>query len=533
MTVLAVTAAGCSASGSGQGSKSPGAAYEISKDTPQAKGPVPSLTWSLFAEPQSLDYVYAYDYPPNTVLANICEQLLRITPDMKIEPGLATKFANPDPRTWVYTIREGVSFHDGTPLTAADVVASLRRHMDSKIGSYWATAFRDVKSIDKTGPMEVTIRLSKPNALVNQLLAASPGTIESAAFLKKAGRDYGSPKGGVNCTGPFSMQQWSQGDSITLKKNDRYWDTALTPKADTLKVVFIQDPAARVNAMLSGSVDGGYMLPTNSYARLRSNPAGKLYFGPNTTASSLIVTNLKGTLGDLKVRQALSLALDREGIIKAAAGGAGVPAKAPAATGAWATVPDKTAGYYAKLPALTRDVEAAKKLIGEAGAKGKKVVMATSSLGPEISVVANAVQAAGKEIGLDVELKSVAPDAYSALFSDPGARQGLDLMITNWYNNTPDPLEFYANLLTGEFANYGGYSNPEYDAIVERALQTADPAARADVTAQLQEIAVRDLPWIPLYEMPHTMFLNQRITGAPTSITQLYWPWAATIGSAG
>ncbi|MFF4778304.1 ABC transporter substrate-binding protein [Microtetraspora fusca] len=529
-TLLALAVAACGgASPAGKGGDS--AAFEITKDTAPARGAVDTVTWSLYAEPQSLDYAYAFDYHPNTVLANVCEQLMRITPDLKVEPGLAAAAANPDPKRWVYTIRDGVKFHDGSALTADDVVASMRRHMDPKVGSYWVSVYQNVDKIEKTGPMEVTVHLKKPDQLFNEEMGTSAGTIESAASLAKEG--YGTPDVGVDCTGPFSFESWQKGQSITFKKFADYWDMTLEPKVNTLKMVFIPDPAARVNALLAGEVDGGYLLPPPGFAKLRTATNGALYFGPNTTAVSLIPTDLKGTLGDVKVRRALSMALDRDGIIKAAAGGAGTPAKAPGAIGAWGIAPDAAKEYYAELPALTRDVAGAKKLVEEAGASGKKVVIATSTLSPDISVIANAVQSAGQAIGLKVELKAVAPEAYTALFSDPKAREGIDLVMTIWYDSTPDPLEFYGILRTGDFSNYGGYSNPEYDALVDEANAQADPAARAATVAKLQEIAVRDVVWIPLYEPPHTMFLNKRLTGAPTSISQLVYPWAARLGSAG
>lgn len=529
--LIALAASAC-----GGASKAPGAgpaAFQISKDTPQAKGPLASVTWSLYAEPQSLDYAYAYDYPPNTVLANVCEQLQRITPDLRVVPGLASATAAPDAKRWVYTIRSGVRFHDGSALTADDVVASLRRHLDPKVGSYWISVFQNVASIEKTGPMQVTVHLKKPDQLFNEEMGTSAGTIESARFLAKAGAKYGTPDGGVDCTGPYTLQSWQKGQAITLKKFGGYWDPSLAPKTDTIKNVFIQDPAARVNALLSGQVDGGYLLPSSGFAKLRSSATGKLYFGPNTTAVSLIPTDLKGTLGDVRVRRALSMALDRTGIIKAGAAGVATPAKAPAAAGAWAMAPAVAKTAYAALPAPTRDVAGAKKLIQEAGAGGKKVVMATSTLSPEISVIANAVQSAGREIGLDVQLKTVAPDAYTALFSDPKARTGLDLMMTTWYDSTPDPLEFYGILKTGDFSNYGGYSNPRYDSLVDQATAEPDPQKRAAIIAELQRIAVGDLVWIPLYEVPHTLFLNKRATGAPTGIAQLTYPWAASLGAAG
>ncbi|MFC7220533.1 ABC transporter substrate-binding protein [Streptomyces polyrhachis] len=531
LCATAVAAAGCSGADKPK-DRTAAPAYEVTPSSPAAKGPTGTVTWSLYAEPYTLDYALAYDYPPNTVLANVCEQLLRVTPDLRIEPGLAEKFTNPDPRTWVYTLRSGVTFHDGSPLTADDVVASLKRQMDPKTGSPWGTTFKNVDSITASGPLEVTIRLTKPDVLLNELMAASPGTIESAATLAAEGKDYGTPQGTVNCTGPYALDTWTQGESVTLKTYPRYWDKALVPKNDGVVFTFVEDPAARVNALLSGDADGGYLLPSSSFPQLRDTPKGTLYFGPNTAAADLSVLNLKGALGDLTVRRALSMALDRKGIVKAAAGGIGIPAKAPTARGAWALTPERTDAVFDGLPELTYDPAAAKKLVTEAGATGRKITVATSSLAPEISVVANAVQAAGRQIGLDVTLKPVAPEAYSSIFVDPSAREGLDLVITNGYDNTPDPLEFYQYLRTGDFGNYGGWSNAEYDAVFDRANAETDPAKRTELTAQLQKIAVRELPIIPLYEAPYPMFLGSGVTGAPTGIAQLYYPWAASIGAA-
>ncbi|MEU3688371.1 ABC transporter substrate-binding protein [Streptomyces narbonensis] len=529
---LAATTAACSGATKPQAAAGGGAGYDVSPTSPPAKGTLDSFTWSLYAEPYTLDYALAYDYPPNTVLANVCEQLFRVTPDMKIEPGLAIKYEQPDPRTLIYTLRPGVKFHDGTTMTADDVVASLKRQMDPKTGSPWGSVFKTVDSIEKTGPLEVTLRLGKADVLLHELMAASPGTIESAAYLAKAGKDYGTPKGGVNCTGPFSLASWDQGSGITLKKHAAYWDKKLAPKSDSVKFTFIEDAAARSNAFKSGTADGGYMVPSSSLGQLRSSGKGTVLFGPNTAAANLAVLDFHGPLGNLKVRQALSMALDRKNIIKAAAGGVGVPAKAPTARGAWALAPEKTAELYDTLPEPVYDVEAAKKLVLDAGANGRTITLVTSTLAPEISVVANAVQAAGRQIGLDVKLKSVAPEAYSSIFVDPDARTGLDLVITNGYDNTPDPLEFYQYLRTGDFGNYGNWSNAEYDVAFDRANSEPDAAKRAVRTAELQKIALRELPVIPVYEAPYSVFLGKRITGAPTGIAQLYYPWAATIGAA-
>lgn len=183
--------------------------------------------------------------------------------------------------------------------------------------------------MEKTGPLEVTIRLGKPDVLLHELMAASPGTVVSAASLTKEGKDYGTPKGDLNCTGPFALEKWAQGDNITLRANPEYWDKKLAPRSRSVKFTFVEDPAARSNAFLSGTADGGYMVPSTALAHLRTAGKGSVLFGPNTAAANLAVLDFHGPLGDRKVREALSMALDRKNIIKAAAGGVGLPAKAP------------------------------------------------------------------------------------------------------------------------------------------------------------------------------------------------------------
>ncbi|MFF1345549.1 ABC transporter substrate-binding protein [Streptomyces sp. NPDC058322] len=509
-----------------------GTSYKLTGQTPAAAGDIDSFTWSIYAEPSSLDYAYAYDYPPNQILANVCESLLRWNPDLTTSPNLASSFTNPTPTTWVYKIRPGVRFHDGTVLTAKDVVASLRRHMDPAVGSAWENTFRNVKSIDMTGPLEVTVELTKPDAVFNQEMATSSGTIESAATLARAGKDYGSPKGGVNCTGPFSFGSWASGQSLTLKKFDGYWNTGLKPKAGQVKFVFLSDATTRVNAFQSGEVDGGWMVPADAYDQLGSSTAGKLYYGVNSTVAEEIVSNLKGPLGDTEVRKALLMAIDRKGIVKAGAGGTGEVADSLVTDNMWDQAPPADRRAIIKdAPRYPYDPAKAKEIAEKAGVKGERIVIATSPLDSQTTIVAQAVEQAARAIGLDPRIETLSPEKYSTLFTDAAARKGVDLFLTFWYTSITDPLDVYGSLETGMFTNYGGWSNKEFDRAVEDAAGTYDPAARAAASAKAQKIALRELPWLPLYTQPTSVFLGNRITGVQPSIAHLYYPWAAEIGA--
>lgn len=506
--------------------------WELTTTTDAPSGDIDSYTWVSYAEPFSLDYVYAFDYADNQVLANVCESLLRLNPDYTLSPGLAESFEHPTPETWVYTIRDGVTFHDGTPLTAADVVASMNRHLDPAVGSSWYSVYQNVVSIEQTGDRQVTVTGSLPDSQFNLAMGGSAGVIESAATLEASGADYGNSTGGVNCTGPFSLAEWKSGESITLQRYDDYWDDELRARSGEVEFIFMNDSTARVNALKSGEVDGGWMIPMDAVAQLESSGVGDVHFGMSTAVSSLIVSNLDGPLGDLRVRKALLMALDRQGIVDAAAKGYGDVTNALTTESVWVGASDAALeSAFEGLDEYPHDLDEAKRLVEEAGAVGEEITYATAPIGSDFNIIAQATAAAAESIGLKATIETVTPNAYTALFSDPGAREGIDLFYTVWYLSSPDPLEMYSVLRTDEFSNYGGWSDPEFDQVVNEAIAIDDPAARSEKTAEAQRMANEQLPWLPLFTGPMPVFVGERITGVAPSIAFLYHPWAATIGA--
>ncbi|MFD9722623.1 ABC transporter substrate-binding protein [Streptomyces sp. NPDC059072] len=502
----------------------------LSKTTPTAKGEIDSFTWAVYAEPPTLDYTVAFDYPQNTILSNVCESLMRWTPGLTLEPGLAQKATNPDPTTWVYDLRPNVRFHDGGVMSADDVVYSLGRQTDPNNAAAWAQNFQNVDSVTKTGPLQVTVKLKKPDSQFPQYMATAAGVVASKAGIEAAGKDYGTT-GSLACTGPFKLGTWNKGQSIELERFDGYWGT----KAKAKKAVFrvLTDPSARTNAMLSGEADGGYLIPTESYARLRDSGVGRLYFGEGLSTVNVNITNMQGPLGDVRVRRALSLALDRAGFVKAGLGGAGTVTHSLTTRAAWAAAPESTLkNALDTLPRPDRNIEQAKALIKEAGATGKTLTVATSSIGQDVSLLATAVQAAGTQIGLDIQLKTIAPNAFTALFTDPAAREGIDMFPLTYYDSITDPLDLLTNFKTGAYLNFAGYSDKQYDALVDQAVGTYEPGQRLEIEAKLQKQAAEQLLWIPVAEWPTAVFLNKKITGAPTTISYMYYPWAADVGAA-
>ncbi|MGW2672897.1 ABC transporter substrate-binding protein [Kocuria rhizophila] len=510
--------------------------WELTDTTAAPGGDVAEFSWALQTEPFSLDYAYAFDYADNQVLANVCEPLLRLEPDFSLQPGLAESWENPDPTTWVYHLRPNVKFHDGSVMTADDAVASMRRHLDPAVGSFWASVYQNVESVEKTAPLEVTVRTRIPDSQFNEAMGTAAGVVESAQTLEDKGADYGNSSGGVNCTGPLSFSEWSSGESIRLTRFDDYWDPKLRAHAGTVDFMVMPDANSRTNALRAGEVDGAWTVPPDSIPLLRdgsgSGSGGDVYFGNNSTVASMVVGDMEGPLGDVRVRKALMMALDREGILKAGYGGYGEVTDALTVPFVWHGVdPAVRDEAFSSLSHYERDVDAAKQLVREAGAEGKEVTIATAPIGNDFSVTSQATAAALTELGMKPTIKTVTPNEYTTLFSDPNARKGVDLFYTQWYVSSPDALEMYSVLRSGEFSNYGGWKNPEFDELVNRAVQTEDPTKRAELTAQAQRIANDQLPWLPLFAPPTSVYLSDRITGVSPSINFMYYPWAATVGA--
>ena len=530
IAALALTA--CSPSGGSAGAGTTPIEWELTEQTAAPSGEIDKVTWASYAEPFSLDSAYAFDYADNQVLANICESLLRLNNDFTLTPSLAESFSNPEPTKWVYQIRQGVQFHDGTELTADDVVASLSRHINPEIGSSWFSVYQNVVDISKTGDWEVTVTTSVPDSQFNQGMGGSAGVIDAAATYAELGPDYGNSTGGVNCTGPFAFDSWKAGESISLKRFDGYWNDEQRAKSAEFEFVFMNDSTARTNALKSGEVDGTWLLPMDAVKQLQASGKGDVLFGMNTAVSNLVVSNLEGPLGDLRVRKALLMALDRQGVLDAMSSGVGEVSDVHTTRSVWGSAdPAATEQAFTDIESYDFDIEAAKKLVEEAGATGQQITLVTAPIGQDFAVISQATAAAAKSIGLDAKIETVTPSAYTTLFSDPSAREGVDLFYTVWYLSSPDPLEMYGVLRTGEFSNYGNWSNPEYDALVTEAASTMDPIERSKLTAQAQQLANAELPWLPIAAAPNPMFMGERVTGLSPSINFLYYPWAATLGA--
>jgi len=458
----------------------------------------------------------------------MCETLLVQKPDFSIGPNLAQSYANPDPLHWVYNLRSDVTFWDGTPMTAEDVAFSLNHNLTDHTGLY-SYLFANVSNIAVTGAHQVTVTLKRPDYLFNDELASYAGVVVEKKFFEKHKTDFGSPAVGVMCTGPYEFSRWTKGKSITATRNPRYWNKDLQPKVGTLVFTFLTDSASITAGLLSGQIDGTYQPPYDSLPQLENSPQGKVYFGPSLLDTTLVYSNPKGALGNLKIRQALQMAIDWKGIIKTVFDGAGTQLRSsvpPTAFGAEKTA--LQAGYDSLPEPQSGEISKAKALIAEAGADASKTITMVVPAQTEGKGIGLAVQSAAEQIGL--KFKLITAPAYANYLFDPKTRAGVDILVTDFWPNIPSALDYFGiTSVSGASFNQYGYSG--VDRVYAKAQGTSDPAARDRLVTRIQK-QLRDelLPMAPGINTYNTVWLNKRITGAPASFDFVYYPWAAHLG---
>ncbi|RZQ60832.1 ABC transporter substrate-binding protein [Amycolatopsis suaedae] len=506
-------------------------AIRLDDTTPRASGAVDNVTWLLASEPRSLDPDRKGGTNEGTVTANICDRLFQLQPDLSPKPHLVARFDYPDPRTLVLTLREGVRFHNGSTMTADDVVWSLRRHAEPS--RQQADEFGNVTAIEATGPLTVTVRFSKPDSMFQQALAGDAGVVYDREYVEPLGKDYGTPSSGDGCSGPYRLARWRSGTDLVIERVDDYWDPAVRPLVRTVTFRWADDSTV-VNNLTTGAADGTYLKSPTPAVPLTRNSDISVFYGPTTAVWSLIPT-ARGAMADTRVRRALSLAMDRSGIAKAGFTGLAQPWKAPVGSGSWSYQRERFAAAYDRLggaPASPGDADLAEaaRLVREAGSPAKPIVVASDGSQAR-SVVANAVVDAARRIGLTAEIRTMSKQQFSAMYTDEAARADIDLSPEPWYITKSDPIGFYKNAATDAPNNWVGYSSPDYDRLMTEALRALDDGERARLAIELQDRFTADAVWIPLVQVPNVLVLNRKLTGPPASMAFVSYPWAAHLGA--
>jgi peptide/nickel transport system substrate-binding protein len=502
----------------------------LMETTPVGTENVPSAVWAVNGDIKTLDPMYTVDYPGSTALSLMCESLLTTLPDGSIGPGVA-ELSRPDETTVVFDIDPDARFWDGAQVTAEDVVYSLDRQRDPALGGFYSAFFDRVDSIEATGPQQVTVKLTEPDYWLDGELASRAGVVLQKKYVEDRGESFGTSSGGTMCTGSYGLESWEPATGIVARANPDYWDGE-TPKVEQITIKSVPDEAALTSSLLTGEVDGTYRPASMSTLdQLRASDDVEVFQGPSYNTDALIVSSLDGPLGDEGVRRALSLALDRKGIIESVYRGAASTPHWIANPGTFGYAQDVFEEAYQDAPAWEQDLEEAKALVKEAGAEGKTITIGMTRGLAQIAAAAGAYEAAAASIGLKVKLKAVSTENFINFFIDPQARIGLDAFLTADYPDYADPAAFIATIVLPNGArNYAALEDKQLIELMGNARGTADPDERARIVIDALNRFNEVLPWIPLVQPNTVLVMNRKLTGAVSSFAYMSGPWAADLG---
>jgi peptide/nickel transport system substrate-binding protein len=351
------------------------------------------------------------------------------------------------------------------------------------------------------------------------------------AFAVKEGKNYGTPAGSIMCSGAYELKSWNPGVGVTAVIDKDYWNHSVHPMVQQFVIKGVPDPTSLTSGMLTGAIQGSYYFGLSTLSQLRDSKNVKVYEGPGWETDAFVVSATSGPLANVKVRQALSLALNRQSIIGDVYDGAALMPRWLANPGTFGYGKQVFNAAYDSSPVMNQDLTAARKLVQQAGVAGQAITIGTTSQVPSIAAETGAYQAAAEAIGLKVKLDSVSAANYINLFTSAQARKGVDGFITVNYGDYADPGALLATVvLPGASQNYDNFSDPQITSLLEQARGTADPDARARLVARAEGLATQQLPWIPDAQPTNVLMLKDDLTGAVSSFAYMFAPWADRLG---
>jgi len=457
----------------------------------QPPAPARGLTLSVPYDLESLEPGACDRLSDFAVLSNLYEPLVTTDANLAIRPWLADRWTNPDPTTWVFHLRRGVRFHDGRPMTAEDVVASFRRLLEHPGTLEAARHIQTLQLVRAIAEDQVEMRTETPMGdFLNRV---------RFIHVVPANASSDSLRSGAVGTGPYRLVSHRPGESVTLRRYDGYWGPP--PSIPEAVVLLNRMPEAALSDVLSGR--SGFA-QTNSRAALSagerpglvlhrvSSVAVKLLLFEMRRERSAHVSGGRNPFRDRRVREAIHIGIDRRALIDA------LPAPARAE---YQLVPSFIFGYAPRLPPPPYDPARARALLAEAGWPGG--FAATLHARRLLADAVPALRDALAGIGIRVDARSL-PEAE--FFVQTREKADFVLALTRFGCPTGDAANFFESGLHRPDAehgygssNSGGYADPEVDRLIEEARQTLTPPDRRVLLERVMEIAMQDLPWIPLY----------------------------------
>jgi peptide/nickel transport system substrate-binding protein len=458
-------------------------ATTASATTVPAGDPDAAVVAGFVIEPSNLDIInQAGAALDQLLLGNIYETLVKSTPDGEISPGLAGLEISEDRLTYTLALQEGITFHDGDPLTASDVVWTL----DQQRAAFEAPRLARVESVEAPDDTTVVITLTEPDNDLAFHLSQRAGAVlnEGATDLENS----------ANGTGPFVFDEWNQGSSITLVRNDDYWGEPATISEITFQ--YFTDPSAAANALLDGDIDLHVRIDTDLVEQFEDNPDYVITDGPTNGEFTLGMNNADEVLSDQRVRQAITQAIDKQGLIDLYRGygtlvGAPVPPFEP-----WY---EDLSGVY------PYDPDAARALLEEAGfAEGLELSFVSPNIYPTYALDYIVSQLA--DVGITANLETVEfPTWIDQVFVNH------DYDLTLVLHVEPRDIDNYAN---PEY--YWLYDSPEAQELLNGARTSLDPDEFVELRRQAAQLIAEEAPavWLMLYN--DVTVARAGVSGYPT-----------------
>lgn len=459
-----------------------------------------TLVFGTSSEPISLDPPNQWDGASARVINNLYENLVTYDPDsFEIIPALARTWEISLDRTvWTFTLRPGVRFHDGTPLTAEAVKFNFERQMDPESPhahgrcECFRANFSILDTVETEGDDRVRFRLKRPYVPFIEQLAMAPMAIASPDAIRRHGAEFGrNPVG----TGPFVFEEWVAGDHVSVVRNPDYWGD----KARLARIIFrtIPDNRARRIKLSSGTIDAMDRVNPDEVEVLERNPRIKVLRCQGLNIGYVAMNTRKPPFDRVKVRRALNHAINKKAIIDYLYQGLGVPARTPIPPAMWGANGDVVDHDYN--PALAR------RLLAEAGfPRGFETTLHVLPVAvdafPNPDETADALVANLREAG--VRARKVSHDWRT--YQEKLLHGEHEMAMLGWTADIPDPDNFLYTLLAtdnttpGLAENIAFFSDPALDDLLRQAQTTYERATRIDLYRRAQVIVRDQAPWIPI-----------------------------------
>jgi len=484
------------------------------------------LAWSLAqgtliiaqgTDPTNLDPALATDSPSATVNSHIFETLFELTPEGTIEPNLATGYTvSADGLTWTLDIRQGVTFHDGTPLTAAHVKASLDRFIDPANAYTFRFLLSRIQEVSVTGDHQVQIKLASTFA---PLLAHMT---HSSTAIVMTGLDLDvTPVG----TGPFSFVSWERGQRVELARYEGYWGEK--PGIAGLRFLAVPESTTRMALVETGEAHVSVRVPPQDIARLNANPNVTVQNVSSLRTIYIFFNHSMAPMTDKRVRQAINYAVNKEEIAEFVLGGAVRVSDAPVSPGVFGYTP---VGDYNYNP------ERAKSLLAAAGYPNGFDITLYSPNGRYLQdiQISEAIQSQLAEVGINATIETLEWAAYLAKTNVPAADNEVPMGMLGWGTVTGDAdYGLYALFHTDQHVPAGSnrsfYSNGIVDALLDEARSNSDPAVRETMYNDAMKIIWEDAAWLFLHSETQLVAVRDNVEGLVIHPTERYLAHKASI----